>query len=118
MCGSAIRALVSGGVCIDCGEVGNGGTWQVVHLDCAVVGQFGWYLPTDGQSDKQYIYILDTAVDQRLQWSNALQPCMVSPFVLRCAMGFWSPDSVAACPLLRSTLQLLLQSVSTGKVSP
>jgi len=45
-CGSAIRALVSGGVRVGCGvrsgsgKIGDGGAWQVVRLDRAVVGRF------------------------------------------------------------------------------
>jgi len=101
------------GVCFGSSKIGDGGAWRVVRLDRAVVGRIVGTSQRMGRGTSN-IYILDTAVDQRSRRSNALQ-CAVSPFVLRCAMGFWSPDSVAACPLLRSTLQLLLRSVSTGQ---
>ena len=114
--GCAVRALVSGGVHVGCGvrfgSGEDGGAWQVVRLDRIVVGRILSLSERMGRGTS--IYLLDTAVDQRSRRSNALQ-CAVSPFVLRCAVGFWSPDSVAACPLLRSTLQLLLRSISTGQ---
>ena len=109
-------------MCVGCSvhfgssKIGDGDAWWVVHLDRAVVRQFVDTSQWMGRGTSN-IYILDTAVDQRSRRLNALQ-CAVSPFVLHCAMGFWSPDSIAACLMLRSMLQLLLQSVLTGKVGP